>query len=151
MNYKSQFYLFYSSRKVIFHNIDSKKTKTEHRFLLWHTSPMYCCRFSHRQGSLELIVMGLEKGEYECDWMRNTIGPLLPWNNIREVASSMNQWSLCFQGWKESWKTGQGKEITFQNQAERLEDAHRGLWRHGRILILMYSVSLSRELFFTCP
>lgn len=58
--------------------------------MLRHTSPVYRRRFFHRQGSLELIVMGLEKGEYECDWMRNTMGPLLPRNNIREVASSMN-------------------------------------------------------------
>lgn len=46
--------------------------------MLRHTSPVYCHRFFHRQGSLELIVMGLEKGDYECDWMRNTMGPLLP-------------------------------------------------------------------------
>ena len=40
MNYKSQFYLFYSSRKVIFHNIDSKKQKLSTVFC--YDTPLPC-------------------------------------------------------------------------------------------------------------
>ena len=46
-------------------------------------------------------------------------------------------------------KLAKGKKSFFQNQAEKLEYYHGGLWRCGRILILKYCVALRRGMYWS--
>lgn len=75
-------------------------------------------------------MIGLEEGEYECDEMRNTIGLLLLWKLCHGSCLTHELEKPLSPEVKGRYeKLAKGKKLFFQNQAEKLEYSHGGLWR----------------------